>query len=286
MSFADIHRLERDGWSVAWRRTGDGPPIVLLHATLASSAQLQSLAERLAARHTVIAVDRRGSGETRPPDGVPPGPIDVADHVADIGAIASAEGVGPVLAVGHSYGGCLALELASRRPDLVAGVWVHEPPYAPVGSAAIRAALVRVGERTAAAARNGEPGDAAEAFLAAVAGAEAVASLSPGARQRIRSAGRGALADATLLGLDPDGLARTACPVVISTGTASEPFYGVIADALLGRIPGATRTTIEGAGHGAPLSHPVPVAAAIADFAATLAGDAGASPATTDRQEE
>lgn len=277
--------LERDGWAIVYRRTGEGPPILLLHATLASSGQLQSLAERLAERHTVLAVDRRGSGEARPPDGALAGPIDVGDHVSDLAAILSAEGVRPVLVVGHSYGGCLALELAARRPDLVAGAWVHEPPYAPVGPPAIRAALVSVGERTAAAARTGGPGDAAETFLAAVAGPEAVAALSPGARERVRLGGRGALADATLLGLDPDGLARIACPVVISTGTASEAFYDVIADALLARIAGATRTTIEGAGHGAPMSHPGPVAAAIADFAATLPSHAGPGPGPTDRQE-
>lgn len=267
---AEPRFLERDGWAIAYRRTGAGAPILLLHATLASAAQLGSLAERLAAAHTVVAVDRRGSGETRPPEGLAPGPIDVAEHVGDIAAILAAEGVGPVLVAGHSYGGCLALELAARRPDLVSGVWVHEPPYAPVGPPEVRAALVDVGERTAAAARNGEPGDAAETFLAAVAGSAAVAALSPAARARIRQAGRGALADATLLGFEPDGLGRVACPVVISTGTASEPFYRVIAKALLERIPTARLTTIDGAGHGAPMSHPALVAAAIEEFAATL----------------
>lgn len=270
MSAAETRTLERDGWAIAYRRTGAGTPILLLHATLASAAQLGSLAERLAAGHTVIAVDRRGSGETRPPDGLAPGPIDVADHVGDLAAILEVEGTGPILVAGHSYGGCLALELAARRPDLVDAAWVHEPPYAPVGPPAVRAALVAVGERTAAAARDGETGDAAEAFLAAVTGSAAVASLSPGARARVRAGGRGALADATLLGLEPDALARIACPVVISTGTASEPFYGIIADALVALIPGATRTTIDGAGHGAPMSHPALVAAAIEDFAATL----------------
>lgn len=270
MSPAEPRFLERDGWSIAYRRSGAGSPILLLHATLASAAQLGSLAERLASAHTVVAVDRRGSGETRPPDGFAPGPIDVAVHVKDLAAILAAECVGPVLVAGHSYGGCLALELAARRPDLVSGVWVHEPPYAPVGPPAVRAALVEVGERTAAAARNGEPGDAAETFLAAVAGSAAVAALSAGARARVRQAGRGALADAALLGFEPDGLGRVVCPVVISTGTASEPFYRVIADALLERIATARVTTIDGAGHGAPMSHPALVAAAIEDFAATL----------------
>lgn len=268
MSLAAVRFLEREGWSVAYRRAGDGPPILLLHATLSSSAQLQALAERLAAAHTVVAVDRRGSGESRPPEGLAPGPIDVAVHVADLEAILAAERLGPVVAAGHSYGGCLALELAARRPGLVAGAWAYEPPYAPAGPPAIRAALVEVGRRTAAAGRTGSPGDAAETFLAAVAGDGAVDGLSPGARQRVRRADRAALADAALLGLEPDGLARIRCPVVVATGTASEPVYAAIAGGLVARIPAAGRASIEGAGHGAPISHPAVVGAAIAAFAA------------------
>ena len=263
-----VRFLERDGWALAYHRTGDGPPLLLLHATLSSSRQLQSLANRLAASYTVIAVDRRGSGESRSP-GVPPaGPIDVAVHVDDLVAILTAERVGPVLAVGHSYGGCLALEFAARRPELVTGSWVYEPPYAPVGPPAVRAALVDVGRRTAAAAHDGGPGAAAEAFLSAVGGAGAVESLSPAARQRIRLADSAALADAALLGLEPDGLGRIRRPVVVATGTASLPAYATIAEALIERVPNAVHESIAGAAHGAPITRSGTVADAIEAFAA------------------
>lgn len=284
MSEAPVRFLERDGWTVAYRRTGDGPPIVVLHATLSSSAQLGSLLDRLATAHTVVAVDRRGSGETRPPDGLAPGPIDVAVHVADLVAILAAEGLGPVIAAGHSYGGCLALEVAARRADLVAGAWVYEPPYAPVGPPAVRAALVEIGRRTAAAGSTGKAGDAAETFLAAVGGTEAVERLSPGARQRIRLTDRSALADAALLGLDPDGLARIRCRVVVATGTASEPAYAAIAGALVERVPGAVLLSMDGAGHGGPISQPQVVAAAIAAFAAAVASDRTGDPQAADAE--
>ena len=270
-----VRFLERDGWALAYHRTGDGPPLLLLHATLSSSRQLQPLANRLAASYTVIAVDRRGSGESRPP-GVPPaGPIDVAVHVDDLVAILAAERVGPVLAVGHSYGGCLALEFAARRPELVTGSWVYEPPYAPVGPPAVRAALVDVGRRTAAAAHDGGPGAAAEAFLSAVGGAGAVESLSPAARQRVRLADSAALADAALLGLEPDGLGRIRCPVVVATGTASLPVYAAIAEALIERVPDAVHESIAGAAHGAPITHSGTVADAIEAFAAPVDPDPG-----------
>lgn len=268
MTRVPVRFLERDGWAVAYRRLGGGPPLVLLHATLSSSAQLQPLADRLAASFTVIAVDRRGSGESRPPGAPTVGPIDVAVHIGDIAAVLAAERVGPVLVVGHSYGGCLALELAARSPDLVAGSWVYEPPYAPLGRPAVRAALADVAQRTAVAGRRGGPGAAAEAFLSAVGDRSAVVGLSPAARQRIRAAGSSALADAALLGLEPAGLERIHCPVVVVTGTASVPVYAALAGALIERVPTAVHEKIDGAAHGAPITHVESVAEAIETFAA------------------
>lgn len=256
-----------DGWAVAYRRSGDGPPLLLLHATLSSSAQLRPLADRLVTRFTVVAVDRRGSGESRPPESVPPQPIDVAVHVEDLTAILESERLGPVLVVGHSYGGCLALELAARRPDLVAGAWVFEPPYGPIGPPSVRAALADVGRRTIAAGDEGGTGAAAEAFLAEVAGHKSVALLSPAALQQVRSSGRSALADATLLGLDPDGLARIRCPVSLAGGTSSPPFYAQLLTALAETIRGAATERIDGAGHAAPISNPDKVATAVEAFA-------------------
>lgn len=268
MSDPAVRFLERKGWAVAYRRSGVGPPLILLHATLSSSAQLQPLADLLATSFTVIAVDRRASGETRPPGSPQAGPIDVGVHVDDLAAILAAERVGPVLAVGHSYGGCLALELSARRSELVAGSWVYEPPYAPVGPPPVRAALADVARQTAAAGRRGGSGAAAEAFLSAVGGTGTLQGLSRAARQRVRLAGSAALADAALRGLDRAGLGGIRCPVVIATGSASPSVYAAIAEALVERIPGAVIDPIQGAAHGAPIVRPGLIAAVIMAFAA------------------
>lgn len=264
---ADLRHLEQPGARIAYLRAGDGSPLVLLHATLSSSAQLRRLAERLAASFTVLAIDRRGSGATRLAPPWEPGPIEIAVHVEDVVAVLAAEGLGPALVVGHSYGGCLALELAARRPELVAAVWAFEPPYAPLGGPELRAAMAAVAQATAEAGRRAGPGAAAEAFLAGVAGPAAAARLAPASLERLRSAGSGALADAALAGLDPDGLARIARPVEIAIGGASESFYAELATALVRRIPGATTVTLPGARHEAPITDPPTVAAAIHAFA-------------------
>lgn len=277
MTWRPAHYVTDDGWTVAYRRAGSGPPLLLLHATLSSSAHLRPLAVRLARRFTVVAVDRRGSGASQPPAGTLPAAIDVAVHLDDLAAILEREQLGPVLAVGHSYGGCLALELAARRPRLVAAAWAFEPPYAPAGPSAVRAALAEVGRRTMAAGERGGPARAAEAFLAAVAGQAALAALSPAQVARLRSSGRSALADASLLGLDASGLARIRCPVGLAGGNSSPPFYAQLLSALAATIGTARIQRIDGAGHAAAISHPLAVAAAVEAFA-DLDGWAGRLP--------
>ena len=247
--------------TIHYDRTGQGPALFLLHSTLSSSHQLRGLAARLAERHTVVAVDRRGSGRSSGDDAAEP--IDVAVHVDDVAAIAAAEGLQRVAVVGHSYGGCVALELAARRRGLVEAVFAYEPPYAPVAPPAVAAGMAEVGRRTLEARDASDLPAAALAFLEGVSGAAAVAALGPAGRERIGRAGQGAVADATLLGMDADGLARIDCPVRIATGGASAPLYGSIAEGLVGRISSADRVELEGLDHMGPVLHPDAVAAAV-----------------------
>ena len=101
-----------------------------------------------------------------------------------------------------------------------------------------------------------------------VSGADAVAALSPAARARVERAGQGAVADATLLGMDPDPLDRLSCPVRIATGAASGAFYADIGEALAARIPTGDHTRLEGLDHMAPVLRPEPIADAVAGFLA------------------
>jgi pimeloyl-ACP methyl ester carboxylesterase len=245
-------------------RRGQGPPLVLLHATLSDSRQLRTLARRLSAAHTVVSIDRRGSGGSAQADQA--GPIAVSTHVEDLARVIEAERLGPVVVVGHSFGGCIALELAAHRPQLVRGVFAYEPPYAPVAPAEAQARLAEVGRRTLAASREQGLAAAALTFMESVSGAAAVAALSPSARARVQRAGQGAVADATLSGMDPGALERIACPVRIATGGASAPFYAHIADALSQRIPRADHQRLPGLDHMAPVLRPDAIADAVERF--------------------
>ena len=250
--------------TVHYTRVGEGPPLLLLHATLSSSRQLRTLASRLARHRTVVSVDRRGSGESA--NEGPAGPIDVAVHVADLLEVMDAEAIARPAVVGHSYGGCVALELAARRPNHVGPLFVYEPPYAPVASPALRAGMDAVGRRTLEARDRGDLAEAALVFMEGVSGPAVVEALSPGARARIGRAGQGAVADATLLGMEPEGLGRISSPVRIATGGASHPLYGEIAGGLQARIPAADQVSLPGLDHMAPVLQPDRVALAVEEF--------------------
>ncbi|WP_327114290.1 alpha/beta hydrolase [Streptomyces sp. NBC_01341] len=116
--------LSRDGTSIAYRRRGDGPPVILVGGALSTAADEAPLAALLAPRFTVVTYDRRGRGASG--DG---GPYSVRREIEDLAAVASRVG-GRVSLFGMLSGGALALEAhaAGLPVDLLA---VYEPPYTP-----------------------------------------------------------------------------------------------------------------------------------------------------------
>src|SRR4029077_16679396 len=62
-----MSRLEANGTTIAYARTGAGPPIVLMHGAEADHSMFAPLAAQLEKRLTVIAYDQRDSGDTRNP---------------------------------------------------------------------------------------------------------------------------------------------------------------------------------------------------------------------------
>ncbi len=244
-----------------------GPPsariVVLLHATLATAASLAGLAGALAADARVLAIDRRGSGGTPL---VPAEPVSIADHVADLLRALDDAGVRePAVIVGHSFGGVVGLELAARHPERVAAILAWEPPYLALADGSIRQRFAGLAAEIAEAHRAGGAPAAAERFYSAVNGAGSWDALPARLQTSIGLAGDGALADAAMPDLDPDGLMRIRVPVVIATGGRGDPLYAPIADALVARIPAAQRVDIAGLEHMAPISDPRPIARLVRD---------------------
>src|ERR1700744_547702 len=95
--------------TLAYHRTGDGPPLVLLHPLGADRRVWDPIVGSLSAAHDVIAVDLPGFGQSPPLRLTTPTPRALAEAVA--GLLDDLEVRQPHV-VGNSLGGWVALEMA------------------------------------------------------------------------------------------------------------------------------------------------------------------------------
>ena len=104
------------------------PPVVLLHGIVIDnlSSVYYTLANHVAATNVAIACDLRGHGRSdRPPAG-----YRIADFVADLDGMLDAMGIDePVVMVGNSFGGTIALGFAIAHPERTAGLVLIEAHY-------------------------------------------------------------------------------------------------------------------------------------------------------------
>ena len=113
---------------------GDGPPLLVAHATGFCAGAYRPMAPTLGTDHHVWALDFRAHGASTRPDA----PISWRGMADDVLAVVDAIDDGPVLGLGHSLGGaCLALaELV--RPGTVRAAFLFEPIIFPEGWAEAR----------------------------------------------------------------------------------------------------------------------------------------------------
>lgn len=110
--------LDTGGTRLHYRIAGSGPAVVLLHGGMCSSADWEHQLRALADRHTVVAPDLRGHGQSTGDAAR----FTVAQCAADLAALIDALGLAPALLVGHSFAARIVLQAAADRPDLAAGV--------------------------------------------------------------------------------------------------------------------------------------------------------------------
>jgi pimeloyl-ACP methyl ester carboxylesterase len=241
-----------DGTTIAYERTGDGPPVVLVDGALCHRAfnGQRPLAERLADRFTVYVYDRRGRGGSG--DTAPPAP---EREVEDLAAVLAATG-GPAAVYGISSGAALVLRAAAAGLPITR-LAVYESPFAPDAEAhaAQKKALAAVREALAADRR----GEALRLFMRLI-GAPAIGI----AVMRLTPVWRGMKTivatlpyDLALLGADDDESALVTLPwdrirmPVLAVAGGKSPEYNLVGPTrrVAESVPDGTFDVLDGQTH-------------------------------------
>jgi pimeloyl-ACP methyl ester carboxylesterase len=106
-------QVELHGHRAIYHMAGSGPPVVLIHGMVNSSRHWRSVALCLADRHTVIAPDLIGHGDSA----TPRGDYSLGAHASSIRDLLAVLGVDRATIVGHSLGGGVAMQFFYQFPQ-------------------------------------------------------------------------------------------------------------------------------------------------------------------------
>ena len=255
-----------DGTPIAVFATGSGLPLLLVHGASADHTTFRGVGPLLARRFTVHAMDRRGRGASGDVE-----PYAVEREFEDVAAAAEViarDPAAPVVVIGHSFGGRVALG-GALRTEAIGAVVCYEgaPPaeeerYQPAGAEA------RVRERLAA----GDSDGALATFLRDIVGMsdEDLARYradpiwprrAQAAHTIVRELDAEASPEASL-----DALGGVRQPVLQVLGGASRPAFRLATEALDARLANGGIVIIDDAKHAAHHTHPEPFVNAVTAF--------------------
>src|SRR5438552_5358942 len=123
---AQLKFVNLQGYRMAYREWGDttsSKALVLIHGITSSSLSWIRVAPRLAARSRVIAVDLKGHGDSgRPATGYL-----LSDQAEEVAGLCGALQLTDVSVIGHSWGGAIALLLATSGTVDVRRLVLEDP---------------------------------------------------------------------------------------------------------------------------------------------------------------
>lgn len=248
---------------------GDAPLVVLIHGSLDRAGSFARVIRRLSDLHTV-AYDRRGYHRSRH---IVPVHDTLDGHVDDLLSIIDGR---PAVVVGHSYGGDIALGAALRSGNSgpIQAVAAFEPPMPWLGSWATRPGAA--GQSRQPSLEHDDPGQVAERFFRRMVGDSAWDRLPEATKQARRADGPALTAEIAAIRVSeaPFDVTTLTVPAVFGRGTGSLPHHRASADWLVANVAQSELVEIEGAAHGAHLTHPD----AFARFVRTAVRHGGPAP--------
>ena len=253
---------EVNGVRLYYELHGDGAPLALVHGSWVDGTAWRFVVPGLAESFRVLVYDRRGHSRSERPESQ--GSVD--EDGDDLAALLKALGLAPAHIVTSSFGGTIALRLATGSPEVFRSLSCHEPPLwglledDPESQELLQQgarSLEAIGRRIA----EGDYEGAARQFVEQVA-------LGPGAWENVLPPeGRAIFVqnaptfldefqDLDVLKIGEDALSRLEIPVRLTDGSESTPVFRRAIDRLAELIPRVTRETIEGAAHVPHLTTP------------------------------
>ena len=260
--------------------SGDGPAVLLLHGQPGSAGDWARVTTGLANDFLVVAPDRPGYGRT---GGQALGFAGNADAVV---ALLDRLGIDRFIAVGHSWGGGVALSIAARHPQRVRGLvlvssvgpgapatWDDRLLATPILGEIFAALTIGATGRLLGIDRVQSLADRrlAGRTLEAVRALTRLTGADTGSRvwQSFVTEQRSLLTELHLLG---SVLGSLEVPVAVLHGSADRVVPPSVAAMLTSTIPGAERKLLPGAHHLLPLDHPEEVVEAVREVNARAGG--------------
>jgi pimeloyl-ACP methyl ester carboxylesterase len=284
----NLQEIELNGTSFAYRESGRGDPMVLVHANISDLRSWEPLAPLVAGDFRVVSYSRRYAHPNRPlGDG---GDDALAPHADDLVALIEKLGLAKVHLVGNSSGAFICLLAARKRPDLVRTLTLEEPPVVSLflqalppkpgevfklllSSPATLGAFLKFGAGTMGPAtkafRGGRDEEGLDIFSRGVLGAAAHAKVSPARRQQMLDnlkPHRAAVLGSGLPVFTAADAAAIRVPTQLVRGSDTPGFQRRINQRLAELIPGARDVCVPNASHLVHEDNPQAVAEAIRMF--------------------
>ena len=252
-----------DDLMVVHRHNGDAlGTVVCVHGTLDRAGSFARMARRLDGAD-VVAYDRRGYQGSRTAGASNA----LGNHVHDLLAVINVvRSGGPVTVVGHSFGGVVSLAAALAAPGAIDNLVLYEPPLPWLASSPPPLRGVPLTD---------EPHLEVERFFRRMVSSDSWDRLSEVDRADRIADGPALVGDLNIVRLETpftlDDVADLSCPLTVVLGSASALSHHAEAARELSAIPVHGQScSIEGAGHGAHLTHPDHLAAIIAETITAL----------------
>ncbi len=266
-------------------RAVDRPVVVLTQGLGFVGAIWSSLAEQLCETHTVYALDRRGHGRSAP---ARPDDLRFAVFADDVIRFAAALEITGAIAIGHSAGATDLLLAEAGRPGTFSAMLAYEPTVQdPSGPRLAEPALSEVAEMVRERTRRRPVFENAERTRHHLATRSTLRNWDPRALEAYVEHGFEAAPDgkfrprcsaeleAEMLlpifqamecrypGDEFEALAAVSCPVLVVTGTRTEPVFAQMARICARLLPHARLETVRDASHFEPYEQPARFAALV-----------------------